>query len=142
MKYLCRILAPLAPPLACLCLLVTMTSVTHADPLIDNALADGNLVDGNLGDSSLGDNSLGLPAASSPGNSMIDSDSINHAPPPTPKITPAQAADLVRRSTGGQVMNVNTEQTEAGLIYGVKVLNSGRMRVIRVDSQTGKILGN
>lgn len=137
MKYLCRILAPLTLPLACLCLLVTMTSVTHADPLLDSALADGNLVDDNLGDSS-----LGLPAASSPGNSMIDSDSINHAPPPTPKITPAQAADLVRRSTGGQVMNVNTEQTEAGLIYGVKVLNSGRMRVIRVDSQTGKILGN
>ncbi len=86
------------------------------------------------------DGDMGL-QSSSPGNNMIDSDSINSAPLP-PKITPAQAADLVRRSTGGQVMSINSQQTENGVVYGVKVLNSGRMRVVRVDGQTGQILNN
>ncbi|PUA28847.1 MAG: hypothetical protein B0W54_10550 [Cellvibrio sp. 79] len=84
------------------------------------------------------DGDMGL-ASSTPGNSMIDSSSINNDTQP-PKITPAQAADLVRRSTGGQVMGVNSQHTETGVIYGVKVLNSGRMKVVRVDGQTGQII--
>ena len=81
---------------------------------------------------------MGL-ASSTPGNSMIDSSSINNDVQP-PKITPAQAADLVRRSTGGQVMSVNSQRTETGIVYGVKVLNSGRMKVVHVDGQTGQIV--
>lgn len=84
------------------------------------------------------DGDMGLPS-SSPANSMIDSSSINNEAQP-PKITPAQAADLVRRATGGQVMSVNSQHTETGVIYGVKVLNSGRMKVVRVDGQTGEIV--
>lgn len=80
---------------------------------------------------------MGL-STSSPGNSMIDSRDTNPHPPP--KITPAQAADLVRRTTGGQVMGVNSQYTENGMVYGVKVLNSGRMKIIQVDGQTGQII--
>lgn len=84
---------------------------------------------------------LNLPQ-SSLGNTLIDDSTINTDTPSTSaQITPAQAADLVRRHTGGQIMSVNSLRTETGVIYGVKVLhNSGRMRVMRVDGQTGKIL--
>ena len=116
------------------------TPVTQVIPSLANAVlvfallaapsasADPDFLDGDMG----------LPS-SSPANSMIDSSSINNAPQP-PRITPAQAADLVRRSTGGQVMSVNSQQTETGVVYGVKVLNSGRMKVVRVDGQTGEIV--
>jgi uncharacterized membrane protein YkoI len=83
---------------------------------------------------------MGL-AASAPGHNMIDGGSIS-TEPPAPKITPAQAAELVRRSTGGQVMGVNRLRTDTGVVYGVKVLNSGRMRIVRVDGQTGQIMSN
>ncbi|HTF97914.1 MAG TPA: PepSY domain-containing protein [Cellvibrio sp.] len=86
------------------------------------------------------DGGMGLPETNS-GNNMIDSSAISNEPAP-PTITPAQAADLVRRTTGGQVMSVNSQRTESGVVYGVKVLNSGRMRVIRVDGQTGRIINN
>lgn len=84
---------------------------------------------------------MGLPSSST-GNNLIDNSGTGDStpPPPPPKITPAQAADLVRRSTGGQVMSVNSQQTEAGVVYGVKVLNSGRMRVVRVNGHTGQII--
>lgn len=84
------------------------------------------------------DGRMGLPETNT-GNSMIDSSAINNEPA-HPAITPAQAADLVRRTTGGQVMGVNSQRTESGVVYGVKVLNSGRMRVIHVDGQTGRII--
>jgi uncharacterized membrane protein YkoI len=54
-----------------------------------------------------------------------------------PRISPAEAAELVRRKTGGQVMSVNTQQRSTGIVYGVKVLNAGRMKIIHVDGQTG-----
>lgn len=99
------------------------------------ARAEPDLLDGDMGLS-----------ASSPANSMVDSGRINNdtipAEPPPPQITPAQAAELVRRSTGGQVMSVNSQQTEKGVIYGVKVLNSGRMKIVRVHGQTGQIINN
>lgn len=83
---------------------------------------------------------LNLPQ-SSLGNSLIGDDAINTDTPATAaQITPAEAADLVRRHTGGQVMSVNSLRTDTGVIYGVKVLKSGRMRVVRVDGQSGKIL--
>ncbi|WP_039914939.1 PepSY domain-containing protein [Cellvibrio mixtus] len=114
-----RFIPPLASTLLALALMATLP-----------AIAEPDLLDGDMGLQS-----------SSPGNGMIDSGNINSEPAP-PKITPAQAADLVRRATGGQVMSINSQQTETGVIYGVKVLNSGRMRVVRVDGQTGQILNN
>ena len=59
---------------------------------------------------------------------------------PAPRLSPADAANLVREKTGGQVMSVSTRRNPSGTIYGVKILNSGRMRVILVDGQTGQLL--
>lgn len=95
-----------------------------------SALAGDSLLDGNMGF-----------ASSTPGNSLIDSSSRADDTAP-PKLTPAQAAALVRSKVGGQVMSVNSMRGESGIIYGVKVLNDGRMRVINVDSQTGQLLNH
>ncbi len=59
---------------------------------------------------------------------------------PAPRLSPADAANLVREKLGGQVMSVSTRHNPKGTIYGVKILNSGRMRVILVDGQTGQLL--
>lgn len=88
---------------------------------------------------------LGASTSKPPVNKMLDDSAVGSsakAEPPAPKITPAQAADQVRRATGGQVMGVSSMRTERGLVYGVKVLNSGHMRVVRVDSQTGQIISH
>jgi hypothetical protein len=83
---------------------------------------------------------MGLPS-SEPDNSLIDTDTI--APTaPEPKLSPAEAAELVRNKVGGQVMSVNTRQDDTRVVYGVKVLNAGRMRVINVDGQTGQLLNH
>lgn len=83
---------------------------------------------------------MGLPSSEAD-NNLIDTDTI---PPtaPEPSISPAEAAELVRNKVGGQVMSVNTRQDDTGVVYGVKVLNAGRMRVINVDGQTGKLLNH
>jgi uncharacterized membrane protein YkoI len=39
-------------------------------------------------------------------------------------------------------MSVNTQQDDTRVVYGVKVLNAGRMRVINVDGQTGQLLNH
>jgi hypothetical protein len=82
---------------------------------------------------------MGLPTSSAADNSLIDPNTIAH-PAPAPRLSPAEAAELVRNKLGGQVMSVNTQQNDTGVIYGVKVLNAGRMRVINVDGQTGQLL--
>lgn len=83
---------------------------------------------------------MGLPSSATD-NSLIDTDTI--APTAAePSISPAEAAELVRSNLGGQVMSVNTQQADSGVIYGVKVLNAGRMRVINVDGQTGQLLNH
>jgi uncharacterized membrane protein YkoI len=82
---------------------------------------------------------MGLPPSSAADNNLIDPNTIIH-PAPAPKLSPAQAAEVVRDKVGGQVMSVNTQQNDTGVVYGVKVLNAGRMRVINVDGQTGKLL--
>lgn len=92
------------------------------------ALADPSLLEGDMGLTS-----------SAPSNSLIDNQSLPDEPAP-PKFSPAQAAALVRTKVGGQVMSVNSQRGESGVIYGVKVLNGGRMRVINVDGQTGQLL--
>lgn len=117
--HLACLLSPMASGLLAIALLVALP-----------ARGEPDLLDGDMGLST-----------STPGHNLIDGGSIGTEPPP-PKITPAQAAELVRRSTGGQVMGVNRLRTDAGVVYGVKVLNSGRMRVVRVDGQTGQIMSN
>jgi hypothetical protein len=97
-----------------------------------------------LADSNLLGSDMGISTSHPPVNNMVDDsrNSSRNAEPPAPKITPAEAAERVRRATGGQVMGVNSLRTENGLVYGVKVLNSGHMRVVRVDSQTGQIINH
>lgn len=84
---------------------------------------------------------MGLPSNEAD-NSLIDPDNIAPPPPVTPNISPAEAAELVREKVGGQVMSVHTQQNDTGVVYGVKVLNAGRMRVINVDGQTGQLLNH
>lgn len=103
-----------------LTLLLTISSYSLANP---------NLLEGDMG-----------LASSTPGTPLIDGESINSDAPPLPRLSPAQAASLVRAKVGGQIMSVNSQQGESGVIYGVKVLNGGRMRVIKVDGQTGQLL--
>lgn len=81
-------------------------------------------------------NSLKLPSSDAD-NSLIDTNTIDI---PEPEISPAEAAEVVRKKIGGQVMSVNTQRRETGVVYGVKVLNDGRMRVIHVDGNTGHLL--
>jgi hypothetical protein len=82
---------------------------------------------------------MGLPPSSKADNNLIDADSFS-PPTPAPTLSPAEAAELVRNKVGGQVMSVNTRQDDTGVVYGVKVLNAGRMRVINIDGQTGQLL--
>lgn len=91
-----------------------------------------DLLQGDLGLSSEG---------SGPSNSLIAppvAESENE--PPEPRLSPADAANLVRQHTGGQIMSVSTKQLQSGTVYGVKILNSGRMRVVHVDGQTGEVI--
>lgn len=82
---------------------------------------------------------MGLPPSSAADNRLIDTNTIAR---PAPRLSPAEAAELVRSKVGGQVMSVNTQQNDTGVVYGVKVLNAGRMRVINVDGQTGQLLNH
>lgn len=81
-------------------------------------------------------NNLKLPSSDADKN-LIDPDTVTT---PEPEISPAEAAEVVRKKVGGQVMSVNTQHRETGVVYGVKVLNDGRMRVIHVDGNTGRLL--
>lgn len=81
---------------------------------------------------------MGLPSSTAD-NSLINPDAVKPSLP-DPKLSPAEAAELVRKKVGGQVMSVNTQQHDSGVVYGVKVLHDGRMRVIHVDGQTGRLL--
>lgn len=81
---------------------------------------------------------LGLPDQSSSNNLIAPP--IAEDEPPEPRLSPADAANLVRQQTGGQVMSVSTKRLQSGTVYGVKILNSGRMRVVHVDGQTGELI--
>ena len=81
---------------------------------------------------------LGLPDQGQ--NNTLIAPPVAEDEPLEPQLTPADAANLVRQQTGGQVMSVSTKQRQSGTIYGVKILNSGRMRVVLVDGQTGELI--
>ncbi|WP_347332028.1 PepSY domain-containing protein [Marinimicrobium locisalis] len=57
------------------------------------------------------------------------------------RLSPAQAAALVRKKVGGKVLKVSTLERGGRVIYRVKILQeSGRIRTISVDGQSGKVL--
>jgi uncharacterized membrane protein YkoI len=64
-----------------------------------------------------------------------------HQEQPRARISASQAAELVKRQYGGKVMNVQTRQSNSGVVYSVKILQtSGHMRTVNVDGQSGAIL--
>lgn len=81
---------------------------------------------------------MGMPTEQE-SNSLIDA-SETSSPHYSPAYSPADAADKVRATVGGQIINVSAQEHDSGVIYSVKVLNSGRMKIIRVDGQTGQLL--
>jgi len=84
---------------------------------------------------------MGMPTEQE-SNSLINTSETSTSPSPnySPAYSPADAADRVRTTVGGQIINVSTQERDSGIIYNVKVLNSGRMKIIRVDGQTGQLL--
>ncbi|MGN0920294.1 MAG: PepSY domain-containing protein [Cellvibrio sp.] len=60
------------------------------------------------------------------------------APTKAPTLSQADAANIVRTQTGGQVMAVQPRQMSGRTFYAVKVLSNGRMRTIMVDGDTGR----
>lgn len=57
------------------------------------------------------------------------------------KIKPAQAASIAKKSYGGKVMSIDMQTRDGRVIYRVKLLQeNGRLRSVRVDGRTGKIL--
>jgi len=112
-------LTPLRAPLAALGFLCLLLLSQHS-------LAEPDFIDSGM-TSSTPDRSQSL---------------VDPKPIAKPRISAAQAAELVRQQTGGQIMSVSTRQGSNGTIYGVKVLNSGRMKVIQVDGQSGQLLNH
>lgn len=103
-------------------LLLLWSLCSTAEPSLDNALAPH----------SAGNTQKLLPDA--PRASAAPSKAI------APRLSQADAAQLAREHTGGQVMSVSTSQQDSQIIYGVKVLNAGHMRVVNIDANSGEIL--
>lgn len=129
---------PLPHPLLSALLLCCLLLVT-AETLTANELFDGD---------------LGTPApvptqqllsstSAAPADDKLPESRVRTPEEPsdiTPNLSPADAARLAREHTGGQVMSVNTSRSAGRIIYGVKVLNAGRMRVVNIDGVSGDIL--
>lgn len=112
--------------------LLLRTCLLLAALLLSNAGAANELLQGDLGTP---------PPA--PGNQLLappSSEAAEAAEPPAPRLSPADAARLVRAQTGGQVMSVSSRRSDSGTVYRVKILNAGRMRIVLVDGQTGELL--
>lgn len=56
-------------------------------------------------------------------------------------IGPDQAAAIVRAHTGGRVLGVRAVERNGRVVYQVKVLKNGHVRVYHVDGSSGNILG-
>lgn len=56
-------------------------------------------------------------------------------------IGPDQAAAIVRDHTGGRVLGVRAVQRNGRIVYQVKVLKNGHVRIYNVDGSSGNILG-
>lgn len=56
-------------------------------------------------------------------------------------IGPDQAAAIVRDRTGGRVLGVRAVNRDGRVIYQVKVLKNGHVRIYNVDGNSGNVLG-
>ena len=56
-------------------------------------------------------------------------------------IGPDQAAAIVRDQTGGRVLGVRAVERNGRVIYRVKVLKDGHVRIYHVDGSFGNIFG-
>lgn len=56
-----------------------------------------------------------------------------------PRLSQADAANIVRKLNQGQVMAVQPRTSGSKTHYAVKVLHQGRMRTILVDGDTGTL---
>jgi uncharacterized iron-regulated membrane protein len=66
----------------------------------------------------------------------------NHLVQAAPAVDPDQAAALARDATGGEVLGVRTVRRGGKTLYQVKVLlPGGRVRVVPIDAQSGRLLG-
>lgn len=55
-------------------------------------------------------------------------------------VSAAEAAAMVGARTGGRVLDVRSEQGGGRLVYRVKVLlEGGRVRIYRVDAESGRM---
>lgn len=51
------------------------------------------------------------------------------------------AAALVRSATGGRILGIRPARINGKTVYKVKVLlQGGRIRIVRVDAQTGRLM--
>lgn len=63
-------------------------------------------------------------------------------PESRPRISAGQAASIVQRRYGGQVVDVDMRQSGGRVIYRVRILqDDGRIRTVRVNGETGEIMG-
>lgn len=57
----------------------------------------------------------------------------------TPAVSKDEAAALARQTTGGRVLDIQTQDRNGKTVYRVKVLRDGRVRFVRVDAQSGNV---
>ena len=59
---------------------------------------------------------------------------------PTKNITLKQATETAVSSFGGSVLKTETAERDGRSVYKIRLVNSGRVKVILVDIHSGKIL--
>ena len=57
-----------------------------------------------------------------------------------PMVSRDEAAALARQITGGRVLDIQTEARNGRIVYRIKVLWDGSVRVVRIDAQSGNVL--
>lgn len=63
------------------------------------------------------------------------------AEPASQQITKQQAISVVKDNYGGKVLKIDLVESPKASFYKVKLLtNQGRVKQVRIDSRTGKIL--
>ena len=55
------------------------------------------------------------------------------------QISRERAADIARKRYNGRVLDVRPQRREGRQDYRVKILREGRVRVLRIDGETGEV---
>lgn len=76
----------------------------------------------------------GPDASHGPGQHDMQPESLTGGGQQTPDLSPNQAADRARDKYGGRVLNVLLEHGPSGPYYRVKLLDSGRVRVVHIKA--------